>query len=167
MGLEREREGGIIVKARIRFRDLLVIEKVGFEVRDHGTIELASRPVTLLSGLLNVILLLNTPSVSCFCSAERPLVMKLWHHGRCHLANYWISILIVWRKFYCRKTGKPWEKKEYWVASLPRISGITLPLVKPFFFFCLRGTRRNSIGFGEQFCACSSRFLNKNVHIHR
>lgn len=55
MGLEREREGGIIVKARVRFRDLLVTEKVGFEVRDHGTIELASRPMTHLSGLLNVI----------------------------------------------------------------------------------------------------------------
>lgn len=42
MGLERAREGGIIVKAKVRFRDLLVIEEVGFEVRDHGTIELAS-----------------------------------------------------------------------------------------------------------------------------
>lgn len=39
-GLERER--GIMVKARIRFRDLLAIKKGGFEVRDHGTIELAS-----------------------------------------------------------------------------------------------------------------------------
>ena len=39
-GLERER--GIMVKARIRFRDLLAIKKVGFEVRDHGTVELAS-----------------------------------------------------------------------------------------------------------------------------
>ena len=43
MGLEREREGGIIVKARIRFGDLLVIEKVGFEVRDHGTILLPEK----------------------------------------------------------------------------------------------------------------------------
>lgn len=39
-GLESDR--GITVKARIRVRDLLAIEKVGFQVRDHGTIEFAS-----------------------------------------------------------------------------------------------------------------------------
>lgn len=39
-GLEPGRR--ITVKARIRVGDLLAIEKVGFKVRDHGTVEFAS-----------------------------------------------------------------------------------------------------------------------------
>ena len=36
-----------------------------------------------------------------------------------------------------------------------------------FFFFLSKWDRRNSVRFGEHFYACSFRFLNKNVHIHR
>lgn len=44
-----------MVKARITVRGVLAIEKGTFEVRAHGTVKLASRPMALMSGLLVVL----------------------------------------------------------------------------------------------------------------